>query len=147
MKKKEIIFRYDTLCIIDDRYEFQRMHKRSWKTILCGIFNLKLLLTLIPAILFFVFCIPVLERHFNVIVLFPIVSPVIFLSAIDFYEKHRNLIIKRGDIQSMSIKDNTLIILYRKENNKMVNAVKQVELKPEMYTDKELGEMLGYVVQ
>lgn len=56
----------------------------------------------------------------------------------DYYEKHRNLIIQREDIQSLSVKNNTLIIFYRKENNKTTSAVKQVELKSDMLPDEML---------
>ena len=61
MEEKKITFRYDTLCITEGRYEFKRIYKRPWRVMLCGIFNMKLVVTL--AILFFVFCIPVLGGH------------------------------------------------------------------------------------
>lgn len=63
MEEKKITFRYDTLCITEGRYEFKRIYKRPWRVMLCGIFNMKLVVTL--AILFFVFCIPVLGGHLN----------------------------------------------------------------------------------
>lgn len=53
MEEKKITFRYDTLCITEGRYEFKRIYKRPWRVMLCGIFNMKLVVTL--AILFFVF--------------------------------------------------------------------------------------------
>ncbi|WP_455674157.1 hypothetical protein [Phocaeicola sp.] len=142
MKEKKITFRYDTLCITDGRYEFKKIHKRPWGVMLCGVFNMRFVITLILAIFFFVFCIPVLGGHLNVFAFCPVVFPVIFLSVMDYYEKHRNLIIQREDIQSMSVKNNTLLIFYRKENNKTTSAVKQVELKSDMLPDEVLESIL-----
>ena len=136
MEEKKITFRYDTLCITEGRYEFKRIYKRPWRVMLCGIFNMKLVVTL--AILFFVFCIPVLGGHLNAFAFLPVVFPVIFLSVMDYYEKHRNLIIQKEDIQSMSVKNDTLLIFYRKENNKATSVVKQVELKSDMLSDEVL---------
>lgn len=68
MEEKKITFRYDTLCITEGRYEFKRIYKRPWRVMLCGIFNMKLVVTL--AILFFVFCIPVLGGHLQCICIF-----------------------------------------------------------------------------
>ena len=73
----------------------------------------------------------------------PVVFPVIFLSVMDYYEKHRNLIIQKEDIQSMSVKNDTLLIFYRKENNKATSVVKQVELKSDMLSD----EVLEFIFQ
>lgn len=112
-KRKKITFRYDTLCITEGRYEFKRIYKRPWRVMLCGIFNMKLVVTL--AILFFVFCIPVLGGHLNAFAFLPVVFPVIFLSVMDYYEKHRNLIIQKEDIQSMSVKNDTLLIFIGKK--------------------------------
>ena len=61
----------------------------------------------------------------------------------NFYEKHRNLIIQKEDIQSMSVKNDTLLIFYRKENNKATSVVKQVELKSDMLSD----EVLEFIFQ
>lgn len=68
MEEKKITFRYDTLCITEGRYEFKRIYKRPWRVMLCGIFNMKLVVTL--AILFFVFCIPVLGGQSQCICIF-----------------------------------------------------------------------------
>lgn len=141
MEEKKITFRYDTLCITEGRYEFKRIYKRPWRVMLCGIFNMKLVVTL--AILFFVFCIPVLGGHLNAFAFLPVVFPVIFLSVMDYYEKHRNLIIQKEDIQNMSVKNDTLLIFYRKENNKATSVVKQVELKSDMLSD----EVLEFIFQ
>lgn len=113
MEEKKITFRYDTLCITEGRYEFKRIYKRPWRVMLCGIFNMKLVVTL--AILFFVFCIPVLGGHLNAFAFLLVVFPVIFLSVMDYYEKHRNLIIQKEDIQSMSVKNDTLLIFIGKK--------------------------------
>lgn len=148
MEEKKITFRYDTLCITEGRYEFKRIYKRPWRVMLCGIFNMKLVVTL--AILFFVFCIPVLGGHLNAFAFLPVVFPVIFLSVMDYYEKHRNLIIQKEDIQSMSVKNDTLLIFYRKENNKATSVVKQVELKSDMLSDEVLEfifQKISYEIQ
>lgn len=43
----------------------------------------------------------------------------------------------------MSVKNDTLLIFYRKENNKATSVVKQVELKSDMLSD----EVLEFIFQ
>lgn len=107
---------------------------------LCGIFNMKLVVTLAILFLFLYSC---FRWASQCICILPVVFPVIFLSVMDYYEKHRNLIIQKEDIQSMSVKNDTLLIFYRKENNKATSVVKQVELKSDMLSD----EVLEFIFQ
>lgn len=51
-----------------------------------------------------------------------------------------------GDIISMRVKDNRLLILYRNESGDPYRYAKEVELQLGRYSLEKLGEALGYTL-
>lgn len=144
MKEKEITFRYDTLCITGDRYEFKKVKKRPLVVKFYSFFNVKIgilfiaLMTVLPC--YFI------EHKFSVYQLFVFVWPAIIIFNMVFHKKYKDMVLRRGNIISMRVKDNRLLILYRNESGDPYRYAKEVELQLGRYSLEKLGEALGYTL-
>lgn len=146
MKEKEIIFRYDTLCITGDRYEFKKVKKRPLVVKFYSFFNVKTGIGILFIALMTVLPCYFIEHKFSVYQPFVFVWPAIIIFNMVSYEKCKDMILRRGDIISMRVKDNRLLILYRNESGDPYRYAKEVELQLGRYSLEKLGEALGYTL-
>lgn len=144
MKNQELYFLYDTLCITGDRYEFKKVKKRPLGVKLHSFFNVKIVIGVLFAALMIAIPHYFIEHRFSIYQLFVVVWPAIVLFNMISYEKYKDMVLRRGDIISMKVKDNRLIILYKNASGDPYRYAKEVELQPGRYSLEKLGEALGY---
>ena len=147
MKTQRLYFLYDTLCITGDRYEFKRGKKRPLVLKLHSFFNIKVGMGILFATLMIVLPPYFIGYRFSIYPLFVFVCPAIVFFNMISYEKYKDMVLRRGDIISMKVKDNRLIILYKNASGEPYRYAKEVELQPGRYSLEKLGEALGYVLQ
>ena len=125
MKDQELYFRYDTLYITGDRYEFKKVKKRPLGIKLRRFFSVKIV----------------------VVVLFLVLSPSFIIFSTSCHEIYKDMVLWKEDIISMKVKDRRLIILYRNESGDPSRYAKELELQSGRYSLEELGEALGYALR
>lgn len=144
MKNQELYFLYDTLCITGDRYEFKRVKKRPLGVKLHNFFNVKIVMGILSAALMVALLHYLIIHSFSIYQLYVFVFPAIVIFNMISHEKYKDMVLRRGDIISMKVKDNRLIILYKNASGDPYRYAKEVELQPGRYSLEKLGEALGY---
>lgn len=144
MKNQELYFLYDTLCITGDRYEFKKVKKRPLGVKLHSFFNVKIVMGILSAALMVALLHYFIIHSFSIYQLYVFVFPAIVIFNMISHEKYKDMVLRKGDILSMRVKGNRLIILYRNESGDPCRYAKEVELQPGRYSLEKLGEALGY---
>lgn len=145
-EKQELYFRYDTLYITGDRYEFKKVKKRPLGIKLRNFLSVKMvaaslflgLLVLSPSFI---------EHRFSIYPLFVFVCPAVIIFSTSCHEIYKDMVLWKEDIISMRVKGSRLIILYRNESGDPSRYAKELELQPGRYSLEELGEALGYALR
>ena len=143
MKDQELYFRYDTLYITGDRYEFKKVKKRPLGIKLRRFFSVKI----VVVVLFLVLSPSFIEHRFSIYPLWVFVCPVVIIFITSCHEIYKDMVLWKEDIISMKVKDRRLIILYRNESGDPSRYAKELELQSGRYPLEELGEALGYALR
>lgn len=143
MKDQELYFRYDTLYITGDRYEFKKVKKRPLGIKLTRFFSVKI----VVVVLFLVLSPSFIEHRFSIYPLWVFVCPVVIIFSTSCHEIYKDMVLWKEDIISMKVKDRRLIILYRNESGDPSRYAKELELQSGRYSLEELGEALGYALR
>lgn len=124
MKDQELYFRYDTLYITGDRYEFKKVKKRPLGIKLRRFFSVKI----VVVVLFLVLSPSFIEHRFSIYPLLVFVCPVVIIFSTSCHEIYKDMVLWKEDIISMKVKDRRLIILYRNESGDPSRYAKELEL-------------------
>lgn len=139
MKEKNIILQYETLHIYNDRYEFEKTHKRPLRKMFHFILNSKNIFALICVVSFWVLLSFIVGFKFRIVQMLIFVFASVLVSITTFCERYKAAVIKKDHVINIYRKKDEVIIVYN-ENGR--NAERKIDLPCGMYTEKELSDIL-----
>lgn len=143
MKEKNIILQYEILHIYNDRYEFEKTHKRPLKKMLHFILNSKNIFALICVLSFWALLSFIVGFRFRVVQMLIFVFASVLISITRFCGRYKTTVIKKDNVINIYKKDKEVTIVYE-ENGR--NAERKIDFPSGIYTEKELSDMLDHEI-
>lgn len=143
MKEKNIVLQYEILHIYNDRYEFEKTHKRPLRKMFHSILNYKNIFALMCVVSFWILLSFIIGFRFRIVQMLIFVFASVLISITTFCGRYKAMVIKKYNVINIYKKDEEVTIVY-KENGR--NAERKIDVPYGIYTAKELSDILDYEI-
>lgn len=134
---KEIVLKYDVLCIFEDRYEFRRISEKPFFEKFKDVFFVKNNLIFLVVLLFLILVLHLFSINAQMIIqsiLSFIMSIIVFQIAM-YYERHKDRVILKESIRNLVIAKKAMSIKFHDNERERIKVVDLPDDVSECYGD------------